>query len=96
MAPEQLDGRETDIRTDIFAFGIVLYEMLTGKSAFPARTSMDATITCMKETIAPISSVRPGIPQALDILVARCLARDPEQRWQSIPELKANLRNIGI
>jgi len=91
MSPEQLESRETDFRTDIFALGIVMYEMITGRSAFPARGSLEAAVLSMKECPPPISKLQPEVPQEVESLVTRCLARDPSERWQSMSELQAQL-----
>src|SRR5207244_1532405 len=79
MAPEQLEGKDADTRSDIFAFGALLYEMLTGRPAFggPSQASLIASI--LTADPAPISSVQPVAPAALHRLVRTCLAKDPEQ-----------------
>jgi len=88
MSPEQLENRETDSRTDVFAFGVVLYEMLTGRSAFPERSSVEAAIRNQKVHPSPISHLK------LDVLIRRCLARNPADRWQSISDLLTSLKTI--
>jgi serine/threonine-protein kinase len=95
MAPEQLEGKEADGRTDIFAFGAVLYEMATGKKAFSAPSQASLITAIMSSEPAPISSVQPTSPAALDRVVRTCLAKDPEERWQSASDLKRELRWIG-
>ena len=95
MAPEQLEGKEADGRTDIFAFGCVLYEMATGKKAFSASSQASLITAIMSSDPAPISSVQPMTPPALDRVVKTCLAKDPEDRWQSAGDLKRELRWIG-
>ncbi len=95
MAPEQLEGREADARTDIFAFGCVLYEMATGKKAFSASTQASLITAIMSSEPPAISSVQPMSPPALDRVVKTCLAKDPEDRWQSASDLKRELRWIG-
>jgi serine/threonine protein kinase len=92
MAPEQIEGRETDARTDIFAFGIVMYEMFTGRTAFP-RSSENASVMS-PNTLPPISQLQPAAPGALDSVVARCLAERPSERWQSTSELLLRLAEI--
>jgi Tol biopolymer transport system component len=95
MAPEQLEGREADVRSDIFAFGAVLYEMATGRKAF-AGTSQASLITAiMSSEPAPISTVQPLAPPGLDRVVRTCLAKDPEDRWQSAGDLGRELRWIA-
>jgi Tol biopolymer transport system component len=95
MAPEQLEGQEADARTDIFALGAVLYEMATGKRAFEGknRTSLIAAIVTSQP--APIASLVPATPPALDQVIRRCLEKDPEDRWQSARDVAAQLRWIA-
>jgi serine/threonine protein kinase/Tol biopolymer transport system component len=95
MAPEQLEGREADARTDIFAFGCVLYEMATGRKAFSGASQASLISSIMKEEPAPISSVAPMTPPALERVVKRCLAKDPEDRWQNAADLKSELKWIA-
>ena len=92
MAPEQLEGQEADARTDIFSFGALLYEMATGKRAFEgaSRTSLIAAIVSSQP--APISSVAPMTPPALDRVVRKCLEKDPDDRWQSAHDVASELR----
>ena len=94
MAPEQLEGAEADERTDIFAFGSVLYEMVSGKRAFSGstRTSLIAAIVSRDPT--PLSQVQPIAPASVERLVARCLAKDPDARWQCAADLRWELRRI--
>jgi serine/threonine protein kinase/Tol biopolymer transport system component len=95
MAPEQLEGRDADGRTDIFSFGCVLYEMATGRKAFSGATQASLISSIMKEEPAPISSVTPMTPPALDRVVRRCLAKDPEDRWQNAGDLGSELKWIA-
>ena len=95
MAPEQLEGRDADGRTDIFSFGCVLYEMATGKKAFSGATQASLISSIMKEEPAPISSVTPMTPPALERVVRRCLAKDPEDRWQNAGDLGSELKWIA-
>jgi Tol biopolymer transport system component len=95
MAPEQLEGREADARTDIFAFGCVLYEMATGRKAFSGGSQASLISSIMKEEPAAISTVSPMAPAALDRVVKRCLAKDPEERWQNAADLKSELKWIA-
>src|SRR6202049_4929796 len=80
MAPEQLEGKEVDARTDIFAFGVVVYEMATGKRAFEGKTQASLIAAILKDDPTPISSLQPMTPPALDRLMKKCLAKDPEER----------------
>ena len=95
MSPEQLEGREADHRTDIFAYGAVLYEMATGKRAFVAKTSTSLIAAILKEEPTPMSELQPVTPQALAHVVRRCLTKDPQDRWQSAHDIGAELRWIG-
>jgi Tol biopolymer transport system component len=88
MSPEQLQAKDTDERSDIFSFGAVLYEMLTGKQAF-AGESPASVIAAILERSAP--SLDGVAPPGLDRVMRRCLAKDPEDRWQSVRDLKAAL-----
>jgi hypothetical protein len=95
MAPEQLEGQESDARTDIFALGALLYEMATGHAAFTgkSRTSLMAAIVSAQP--APISSITPSCPPALDHIVRKCLEKEPDDRWQSAHDIAEELRWVG-
>ena len=82
MAPEQVEGKDADARTDIFAFGAVLYEMITGRRAFQGKSQATLISAIMTGEPPPISTLQPLTPSGLDHLVQRCLAKDPEDRWQ--------------
>jgi len=92
MAPEQLDGRETDARTDIFAFGVVVYEMVTGKKAFEGRSQASLIAAILERHPPMMSSVQPLTPPLLDHVVHRCLAKDSDDRWQSASDVMRELR----
>ena len=95
MAPEQLEGKEADARTDIFAFGAVLYEMATGEKAFTGASQASLISSIMASEPAAISTLAPMTPPALDRVVETCLAKDPEERWQSAGDLGRELRWIA-
>jgi Tol biopolymer transport system component len=88
MAPEQIDGQAADERSDIFAFGLVLYEMLTGRHAFEGKSAASVMAGILEREPAPISALVPSLPPALEQVVMTCLAKDPAERWQSVRELK--------
>jgi Tol biopolymer transport system component len=95
MAPEQIEGKPPDARTDIFAFGALLYEMATGRPAFSAPTQAALIAKVLTAEPLPMASIRPGIPAALDRLVRACLAKDPAARWQSARDAELLLRSMA-
>src|SRR5262249_44591587 len=95
MAPEQVEGKEMDARTDIFAFGVVLYEMATGKKAFEGDSKASLTAAILTSEPPPITKIQPLTPAALDRVVKRCLAKDPEERWQTARDLASELKWIA-
>ena len=92
MAPEQLEGQEADARSDIFAFGAMVYEMVTGKPAFSGRTQASLISAILRDEPAPIATLQPVTPVLLDHVVKRCLAKDPEERWQSAADVVRELK----
>jgi serine/threonine protein kinase len=92
MAPEQLEGKEADARTDIFAFGAVVYEMVTGKKAFEGKSHASLIAAIISSEPRPIGDIQPLSPPALGRTLARCLAKDPDDRWQSARDLLEALR----
>jgi TolB-like protein len=94
MAPEQLEGADADARTDIFALGSVLYEMVTGRRAFEGKSRASLIAAIMEREPPPISTIQPMTPAALDSLVRRCLAKDPDDRLQSARDLALSLQEI--
>ena len=94
MAPEQLEGGDTDARTDIFAFGVLLYEMVTGHKAFSGNSQASLISAIMSSEPRPISELRPATPKSIDRIVRRCLAKDPEDRWQSARDVVLELASI--
>ncbi len=94
MAPEQLESRDTDARTDIFAFGTVFYETVTGRKAFEGASQASLIAAIMQNDPRPMSELHELVPAALDRLVRQCLAKDPDDRWQSAGDLMRELRWI--
>jgi eukaryotic-like serine/threonine-protein kinase len=94
MAPEQLEGAEADARTDIFAFGALLYEMITGRRAFEGKTRTSLIAAIVDRDPPPVSSLQPLTPPALERIIRVCLAKDPDQRWQTAHDLLLQLRWI--
>lgn len=91
MAPEQIRGEAVDARTDLFAFGILLYEMATGRRPFQGATAADVTSSILRDAPAPLSIHRADLPEALDRIVRRCLAKPPGARFASASEVAAAL-----
>ncbi len=95
MAPEQLEGKPADARTDVFALGAVLYEMITGRRAFQAESQASLITKIMSEQPPPIRELQPVAPAALNRLVMKCLAKDAADRWQAASDVADELRWIG-
>jgi Tol biopolymer transport system component len=91
MSPEQLEGKEADARSDVFAFGAVLYEMTTGRKAFEGNSPASLITAIMSADPPAMATVQSMTPRALDRLVKKCLAKNPEQRWQSASDLADEL-----
>jgi Tol biopolymer transport system component/predicted Ser/Thr protein kinase len=94
MSPEQLEGKEAEARTDIFALGLLLYEMMTGKKAFSGATQASLIGAVLRDEPPPISRLQPVAPRALDRVVATCLAKEPEDRWQTARDVALQLEGI--
>ncbi len=95
MAPEQLEGSELDARSDIFAFGCVLYEMVTGKRAFDGKTRTSLIAAIVSGEPRALHELQPLAPNSLEHLIAKCLSKDPDDRWQSAHDIGEELRWIG-
>jgi Tol biopolymer transport system component/predicted Ser/Thr protein kinase len=95
MAPEQLEGHEADARTDIFAFGAIVYEMITGKKAFEGKSQASLIAAILEREPPPVSSQQPLVPRTLDWVIRRCLAKDPDERWQTASDLSIALQWIA-
>jgi eukaryotic-like serine/threonine-protein kinase len=95
MAPEQLEGKEADKRSDIFALGSVLYEMVTGKRAFEGKTTASTIAAILAAEPKPLSAVQPLSPPALEHVIATCIAKEPEERWQSCADVSRQLEWVA-
>ena len=95
MAPEQAEGRRVDARADIYALGLLLYEMLTGKPTFSGDTPVTVALKQVRESPPPPRQLEPAIPVHVEEAVLRCLAKDPALRFQTVGELEAALREPG-
>jgi serine/threonine protein kinase len=95
MSPEQLEGKKADPRSDIFSFGTVLYEMVTGKRPFGGESSASLISSILTVTPPLVSTAQPASPAALDHVIQRCLEKDPDERWQTGRDLAAELKWVG-
>src|SRR5262249_54312488 len=94
MSPEQVEGKELDGRSDIFSLGAVLYEMVTGRKAFEGKSQLSVASAILEKDPEAISTLKPLTPLALDHAIRHCLAKDPEERWQTARDLSSELRWI--
>src|SRR6266496_4285302 len=96
MSPEQAQGKtnEIDHRSDIFSFGCMLFEAVTGHKAFEGKDPIDTLNKIIREPVPPISDFRPDVPNHLQRIVRRCLAKDPEDRYQTIKDVAIELREL--
>lgn len=88
MSPEQIEGQEADARSDIFAFGLVFYELITGKRPFTGKSQASLIASILKEQPAPLHEFQPLTPSGLERVLQTCLEKDPDKRWQSAREVK--------
>ena len=95
MAPEQLEGKEADHRADIFALGELIYEMATGKPAFSGKSRASLIASILTTDPPPMAGLQPMTPAGLERIVKKCLAKDPDDRWQSASDLAEQLKWIG-
>ena len=95
MSPEQIEGRDADARSDVFAFGIVLYELLAGRRPFAGETQTSLIASILKEEPPPLTELLPTLPTGLAAVVRTCLEKDPEKRWQSAREVRHALKWIA-
>ena len=95
MAPEQLEGLEADTRTDVFAFGAVVYEMLTGKRAFEGGSQASLIAAILEREPTPLSSLQPMTPDALERTIRKALSKEPDRRWQDVGDFGSELQWIS-
>jgi hypothetical protein len=95
MAPEQVRGEEVDSRSDIFAFGCVLYEMLAGRPPFAGASAADSMSAVLRDEPAPLVELRSGLPPSVGSVVHHCLEKDPQRRYQSAPDLAFALETLS-
>ncbi|HUL81060.1 MAG TPA: protein kinase [Gammaproteobacteria bacterium] len=95
MSPEQIEGRDADARSDVFAFGVVLYELIAGSRPFVGETQPSLIASILKEEAPPLSDLQPALPRGLAAVVKTCLEKDPEKRWQSAREVRHALKWIA-
>src|SRR5499427_1764210 len=95
MSPEQIEGKEVDGRSDIFSLGAVLYEMLTGKKAFEGKSQLSVASAILEKEPLALAEVKPMTPPAVDHAIRKCLAKSPDERWQSASDLASELKWLG-
>src|SRR5580658_4101020 len=95
MSPEQIEGKEADARSDIFAFGAVLYEMAAGKRPFEGKSQISLASSILEKDPEPISALKPQTPTAFEHVVTTCLQKNPEERYQTAHDIKLELRWIA-
>ncbi len=96
MSPEQIEGKEADARSDIFAFGAVLYEMVTGNRPFQGKSQISLASSILEKEPEPVSVLKPSTPSAFDHVVTTCLQKNPEDRYQTAHDIKLELQWIAV
>src|SRR3954451_10602593 len=94
MSPEQAEGKPVDARSDIFSFGSVLYEMVTGQRPFSGSSFMTTLASVKQQEPKPAGELAPEVPRELEKLISRCLRKDPERRAQHIADIQLGLEEI--
>ena len=94
MSPEQARGKRLDHRTDIFSFGVVVYEMMTGKKPFEGETAMDVMTAILHKEPAPIREAVPDVPRDLERIVSKLLRKDPDERYQTVKDVLIDLKDV--
>jgi len=94
MSPEQAEGKKVDVRSDIFSFGALLYEMVTGRRAFQGESKVSTLSAILREEPKPVTQVVEGLPRELERIIARCLRKSPERRFQTAADLKVALEEL--
>jgi len=94
MSPEQAEGKRVDARSDIFSFGSVLYEMVTGRRAFDGGSGISTLSAVLRDEVKPIPDIAPDVPLLFEQIIAMCLRKDPNARWQSMKEIEKALDGL--
>ena len=95
MAPEQIEGHDVDARSDLFSFGAVVFEMLTGRRAFDGDSGASVRAAILGHELPPVSSLQPQVPPVVDDIVRRCLAKNPDERWQTGGDVVRELKHAS-
>src|SRR5262249_40123880 len=95
MAPEQAEGRTLDHRTDIYAFGLILYEMFTGRQAFKGDTAVTLALEQIRERPTWPTEIAPGLPKHVEAAIMKCVEKDPAARFQSVEEVMQALEGVA-
>jgi len=96
MSPEQAEGLKVDARSDIFSFGAVLYEMTTGQRAFDGDSGISILSSVLRDEVKPIRDIAPEVPAELNDIIAQCLRKSPDNRWQSMSQVAAALNSLRV